>query len=302
MISRRAHAKINLFLRVGPPLPEGDPHAGLHPILSWMCPIDLHDEITFEPLPADEPSQLSIEWASDAPRPAPIDWRLDCDLVFRAHRALEEHAGRLLPMRIAVRKRIPVGAGLAGGSSDAACALRAINELCGLGLDGDALRTIGHTLGSDVPFFLDEVSPPRGAIVSHLGDRIERVESIPDERVLLILPPVACPTGEVYRAFDTMASPVARIDDADLRSLIARGGLPMDALTNDLLEPACRVEPRLREILEACSDALEGEPLCMSGSGSTLWCRDTPQTRTRLEALAAPMDLVLCPARLGAGR
>ncbi len=302
MRTRRAHAKLNLFLQVESALPAGDPHAGLHPILSWMCPIDLSDDIVFEVLETGEASRLSIEWAPDAPRPSPIDWSLDHDLVFRAHRALEEHVGHALPMRIGVHKRIPVGSGLGGGSSDAALALTTINEVCGLGLGLDELRAVGHGLGSDVPFFLDEVLPPRSAIVSHLGECIERLDTAPDERILLIFPPISCSTGAVYRAFDAQAPASAHIDETQLRHIAMSGTLNLDALRNDLLEPACVVEPRLREVVDRCSSILEDGKICMSGSGSTLWCLDTPEARSGLETVADAMDLIVYPTRLGAAQ
>src|SRR6185295_18407432 len=123
---------VNLALSVGPPLPAGDPRAGMHPIASWMHAIDLCDEVWITRLVTGA-SRLDIAWADDAPRPSPIDWPSEKDLAFRAHRLLEGDTGRALPAAIRIAKRIPVGGGLGGGSSDAAATLLALNDLFALG-------------------------------------------------------------------------------------------------------------------------------------------------------------------------
>src|SRR5438105_752090 len=98
-ISLRAHAKLNLALSVGPPLADG-PRAGFHPIASWFAPIDLHDTIEMEALAPGRTSRCSISWADGAPRPSPVDWPLNKDLVVRAHALLKAHAHRALPVSI----------------------------------------------------------------------------------------------------------------------------------------------------------------------------------------------------------
>src|SRR5215831_1553762 len=119
----RAYAKVNLCLSVGAPVTEG-PKAGFHPIASWMQAIDLYDEVTIRRLPAGaKESEYTVRWADDAPCQTPIDWPLEKDLGVRAHRALEAPTGPGFAVSIDIAKRIPVGGGLGGGSSDAAAVL-----------------------------------------------------------------------------------------------------------------------------------------------------------------------------------
>lgn len=272
----RAHAKLNLALSVGPPRPP----KGYHPIASWFAPIDLHDDVTVRKLEAGAPSRHEIRWAADAPRPTPIDWPPERDLAVRAHRVLERHVGRELPVALTVEKRTPVGGGLGGGSSDAAAALVGVNRVHGLGIDGGALRAISVALGSDVAFFLDErcvaggSDVPRAALVGGFGEQIERIDS-PRGGVLLFFPPFGCPTGAVYGAFD--ASPTAGVDMRRVRALVngaaAAGGVVDErALFNDLGGPACSVEPRLADVWERLRRACAPDAAVhLTGSGSTLF-------------------------------
>ncbi len=264
--TRRAYAKVNLALAVGPPIPAGLPNAGFHPIASWMHAINLFDEVGARPLGSGEPSRFRVEWAGDAPRRTPIDWPIEKDLAFRAHAALERGAGRSLPVEIVVKKRIPVGGGLGGGSSDAAAALMLLDEVFELGLGAARLAEIGLGVGSDVPFFVDTPPPPRPAFAGGLGERIERVARIEGDLVLLV-PPYGCATGAVYRSFD--ASPAA-LRENEVRRMAGTGRLDGGALFNDLLPAAERVEPRLADVRRR-AERVAGAPVHTSGSGSTLF-------------------------------
>lgn len=298
--SRRAYAKVNLALAVGPAIPAGEPGAGYHPIASWMHAIDLFDEVTAERLPGGSASRHVTAWAPDAPRPTPIDWPGARDLVARAHGALESAAGHALPAALTLTKRVPVAGGLGGGSSDAAATLALLNDLFALGLGRDRLAAIGHGLGSDVPFFLDDGSgPPRSALVSGLGDRVERAARA-DAELLLLLPPFGCATGAVYAAFDALRGGVgfdARAEEA--RRLVRAGSLRGAGLFNDLLPAAERVEPRLGEVRRR-AEAIAGAPVRLSGSGSTLFLAATegsgPGLAAKLRAELA--DVQVARARL----
>jgi 4-diphosphocytidyl-2-C-methyl-D-erythritol kinase len=286
-LTRRAHAKVNLALSVGPPLPAQAPRAGFHPIASWMACIELADDLFLSRLDDARPSTHAVVWAPDAPRPSPIDWPIDKDLAVRAHRLMERLAGRPLPVDLRVVKRTPVGGGLGGGSSDAAAAMLALRDLFDLALPHEALTRASTELGSDIAFFIDDTNPPRPALVTGLGDRIERLQPVPAD-ILLVMPPFGCPTGRVYAAFD--AAPGAELREHAVRALAsdaARAGrLPHRRLFNDLAAPACHVEPRLARLLAALRSASPLEPrladlladrgctslleFLVTGSGSTI--------------------------------
>lgn len=149
---------------MGPAQPPGTTHegkdvSGFHRIATWMACVGLHDDVTITRKAEGDFSTFSTGWASDASRPTPIDWSLTHDLACRAHGALEKKVGRLLPADVSVTKRIPVGGGFGGGSSDAATTLILLNEMFELGLTPEALRPIAFSLGSDVAFFIDGPDP-----------------------------------------------------------------------------------------------------------------------------------------------
>jgi 4-diphosphocytidyl-2-C-methyl-D-erythritol kinase len=284
-ISFLAHAKLNLALTVGPPLPAG-PRAGHHPIASWMIPIGLADRVTLTPLPPGSPARVRVVRDDGAP----VDWPVETDLASRAHRALEQVSGPL-PVEILVEKSIPAGGGLGGGSSDGAAVLRGLVRLFGLPIDHDRLVSIAHDLGSDLPFFLDPARrepgvPPRPALVTGLGEQIERLPARPiGGPILLIAPPFACPTGEVYRAFDAAPRPFR----PEAVERLARGQeFDPAALFNDLAPAARKVRPGLGMVRDALALGL-GRPVHVSGSGSTLFCFDD---RDELARTLAPGSIV----------
>lgn len=283
---RRAYAKVNLALSVGPAIPS----RGLHPIVSWMAPVDLADDLTVSRLGEGSPSRYTVRWAADAPRRGPggtraVEWPIDQDLAVRAHRLLERRAGRALPVEVTLEKRIPAGGGLGGGSSDAAAMLMAVNGLFRLGLSASDLAALSAPLGSDVAYFIDEQcmgaeggedgGPPRAAIVSGVGDHLERIHSPSQEPILLLVPPVSCPTGPVYAAYDRMAAGRA-LQEKRVRRLAGRArelgavGPLSRELFNDLAEAACQVQPRLGALRESLERAL-GEVVHITGSGSTMF-------------------------------
>jgi len=282
-----AHAKLNLALAVGPPQPP----RGFHPICSWFVALDLSDTVMIEPLPPGAPSRHHLAWDTNLerfPRPSPIDWPIEQDLAVRAHRLLEHHAGRELPLRMSITKRIPIGGGLGGGSSDAAAALRAINHLSELGLTTTQLRQLSAPLGSDIAFFIDDASQsashtPRPAIVSGFGDAIDRIQPPPPAaELILIFPPFGCHTAAVYQAFDreiaTKGEDACCSDPQRIDNLIEQAHetqtIPAADLFNDLFEPACLVQPALRELFAGLHTAARqrNAHIHLTGSGSTLFC------------------------------
>lgn len=241
----------------------------MHPICSWMVTVDLCDELNLVKLPPGSLSRYAITWHRDAKRRSDIDWSITKDLAVRAHLAMQEKVNRDLPIQLRLEKRIPVGGGLGGGSSDAATLLRAINELYELELPGSDLLDLAKPLGSDVPFLLHGGS----AIVQGLGGEIQRHASTPDLHAVLAFPDFACSTAQVYGLFDELNSDGQHAFQSEAVVELAGDGSrkpPYDSLFNDLTQAALKASPQLeREMHRLCD--LADRPAHVSGSGSSLF-------------------------------
>lgn len=308
-VAVRAYAKINLALSVGPRQP-----GGLHVLASWMHAIALWDEVRVESggrlsssgraggHDQDELTATQVRWADDAPCPGPLAWSADQDLCLRAHRALEADLARSLPARIRVLKRVPVGSGLGGGSSDAAATLYALCDLFGLNVSADRLAHVAAQVGSDVPFFVDRDpprpadAPPRPALVGGTGQVMERVPPL-DASVILIVPSFPCSTQAVYEAFDRGKGTHLRA--GEVRRLALAGGLDPSALFNDLEPAAMEVQPALRDLARRARRAA-GRPVHLTGSGSTLFvlCSHGEVRQVETVLRHALPDVALVPTRL----
>jgi len=258
----QAPAKLNLALSVGPPNA-----AGMHPIASWMVTVNYHDDLHLTRLSPGTLSRYAILWHKDAKRRSEINWSITKDLAVRAHLALEQHINRNLPVQLKLEKRIPVGGGLGGGSSDAAAMLLAVNDLFELELSLDELASIGATLGSDVPFLVHGGS----AVVEGLGDRLTHHPRTSPIHAVLAFPDAACPTGRVYNLFDELSKGSAKLrEDAVNRLATSNGSLRPDAPFNDLARAALRAAPTLENSLAEISRLAE-RPAHITGSGSSLF-------------------------------
>jgi 4-diphosphocytidyl-2-C-methyl-D-erythritol kinase len=237
IVALPAHAKINLALKVAGKRPDG-----YHDIDTTLQSISLHDL-----LQAERAEETTLELhGGDAPSG-------EGNLVLRALQTLERSTGRRLPLRFTLWKRIPSGAGLGGGSADAAAALRLAGRLYGLQV---ALPELAAQIGADVPFFLT------GGCARAMG-RGEMIEARP-------------PCGTWF----AVAWPGLQVSTAAVYSQWAPGQM---ASRNDLQEAAMRVEPSLRDY------ALKlGDDWRMTGSGSAFFraCRD----RSSAEAAIAGLD------------
>lgn len=181
-IERHSNAKINLALRITGQLPNG-----YHTISSLFQEIDLHDTLTFSPA-----SNYSLTCSTPD---LPCDERNLCN---RAYRRMESLNRGGQAWQIFLKKRIPVGAGLGGGSSNAATVLKFLNDAWGLQQSDEKLERIAAEIGADVPFYI------RGKTqsVEGIGDRLSPV-SLPESFVLLLIcPPVAISTRWAYQQFN----------------------------------------------------------------------------------------------------
>lgn len=260
-------AKVNLALSVGAPVPP----KGYHPLASWMVAVNFGDVLTLKKLDPSHSSMYHISFADDAPVKQEVDWPLEKDLVVRAHRLLAEHRQRPMPTQVNLSKKIPAGAGLGGGSSDAAAMLVGMNGLYGLGLDDATLVALGGRLGSDVAFLVAAMRGAPSSVVTGFGEEIWPMPLIDNLDLVLIFPGLRCPTGPVYQAFDSLPdSKQAQPDLERVRKLKPWSSLPQDGPFNDLAEPAFIVAPKLREIRDDLQKKMK-LPIHVTGSGSTLF-------------------------------
>lgn len=241
-----APAKTNLSLRV-----LGRRDDGLHEIDTLMTRLALADELVLrEPAVGESPGLR----CSDPSLPTD-----EGNLVVRAWRRLEAETGRELPLVIELTKRIPHGAGLGGGSSDAASALRGIDEWFELGLGAERLCQLGAELGSDVPFFLhDGVCRCRGR-----GEWIEELADYDWELpIILLKPPYGIAAAEAYRGWAAGRRPAA--------VSLAPQLCPWGEMVNDLERPVFAKYLQLAALKEWLRQQPEVWAPLLSGSGSTM--------------------------------
>lgn len=234
-----APAKLNLMLHV-----TGRRIDGYHELQTVFQLIDLCDELRFD---VDAGGQIERVEGPAAVPPAE-------DLAVRAARALRQAAGRPgLGVRISLRKRIPLGGGLGGGSSDAATTLVALNEMWRSGLNVEELAAIGASLGADVPVFVRG----RSAWAEGIGERLTPL-ALPPRWFVIVHPGVSVPTAEVFQAPElTRNSPLITI-----RAFLDSGG------RNDC-------EPVVRQRFPAVAAALDWlsrfAPARLTGTGACVF-------------------------------
>lgn len=228
-----APAKVNLLLHVAPPRRDG-----LHPLCSLFASIDLADEVTVERAAREEVHCPGVAGPN---------------LAERALAVYREAAGEGAPgpVRVEIAKRIPVAAGLGGGSADAAAVLRALDRMAERPLGKRALRELGARLGADVPSQVE----PRHALVTGAGETVEPV-ALPPMALVLVPQAEGLSTAAVYAEADRIGATRERLDTDRVRSL-AREPLPAlaAALENDLEAAALSLRPDLAGPLAALREA-----------------------------------------------
>jgi 4-diphosphocytidyl-2-C-methyl-D-erythritol kinase len=239
-----AFAKLNLFLAV-----RGQRKDGFHEIESVVQTIDLADRVEVSVRPG---TGIAVEnTLVDIPGP---------DLAERAAAAWLAVKKVSLHVDIRIQKGIPAGAGLGGGSSDAAAVLQSLDRLNPPRLADQDLKKLAAGIGSDVPLFL-----VGGCVrVTGRGEIVERLPSTRHERFVVVVPPVRCSTADVYAAWT-----------ADRAS---RSSAALVLGANDLLASAIAVRPQLRRVEEAVADS-GGLYSGMSGSGSSFYVAFSDEDR-----------------------
>ncbi len=250
-IAVKAPAKVNTVLRVVGRRPDG-----YHDLQMVMVPLTLCDELTLTSIPSG--IELSIDGSSDTGMEG------EKNLACRAARAMQAAAGISRGVRIDLIKKIPIAAGLGGGSSDAAAVLRGLNELWGLAWPSSKLAEIGASLGADVPFFC-YVGP---SYVEGTGDRVTPYESFPNLSFLLINPGFAVSTPWVYKQWDLQLT--VEPAGARVRPLFQGVSDVLTSLHNDLERVTIPAHPEIEVIKAALMEAGASGAL-MSGSGPTVF-------------------------------
>ena len=246
-------AKINWNLRVIRRRPDG-----YHEIESLVSAVALYDHLIFT-----EGRVPGIELSCDDPH-IPTD---DRNLVCKAAKLLSQAAGHPLQLSCHLIKRIPVGGGLGGGSSNAAATLMALNRMWSLRWPRDRLLPIASVLGSDVPFFMFGNS----AIMGGRGERIEPAPFIWRGWIVLLMPSFAISTPDVYRAWEPHRGLPAASESTLMMQVAEHDAVALMKQTFNMLEdPAMKVCPALREMMTH-SAQMAGRPVRLSGSGSTLF-------------------------------
>lgn len=241
-----APAKVNFTLMVGP-----RSASGLHPVRSLIQTLDWCDRITLE---EGEEDRLEIEGA-DLPDGGE-------NLVWKAVGALEKEAAlRRPPLRITLQKRLPVGAGLGGGSADAAAVLDALGDM--LGVAPVRRRNAAALIGSDVPAAL------LGGTVraEGFGEEVTRLPDLSGFAVAVVVPHFPLLTADVYRMWDDLSEPRGREFPSRFLPPLLRRAAP---IRNDLTPAALRLRPELGDLMEEVAGVWE-RPVAMSGSGSSLF-------------------------------
>lgn len=241
-----APAKLNLFLHVTGRRPDG-----YHSLQTVFQFIDYCDRLTFEPR-----RDGVIRRVSPLPGVAP-----EQDIVVRAAHLLRTLAGQRQGVDIRLEKRIPIGGGLGGGSSDAATTLWALNHLWGLGLEADELARLALRLGADVPVFVHG----RAAWAEGVGERLTPLE-LTEPWYLVLAPPVRVSTASVFGAPDLTRA---------RRDFTINGFLSGDQGVNDCEPVVLARHPEVAAALDGLARHLPGGrgALRMSGTGSCFFAR-----------------------------
>jgi 4-diphosphocytidyl-2-C-methyl-D-erythritol kinase len=250
----RAFAKVNYALEV-----QGLRDDGYHEISTVLQSISLADEVEIER--SKEGFALHVEPKGVEVGPP------EESTIYRARTLLQQTSRCELPVRISLRKKIPAGAGLGGGSADAAAALVGMNELFGLGLNYTVLREVGSSIGADVPFCLTGGT----ALGEGKGDVLTPLPAPPGHHLVVIKPVRSVETGGVYRAYDELHTErkpsvepvVAALKAGDLPAFAGAIGNDLEPVTSGLVP---EVTAYRRELLQGGALGV-----AMTGTGTAVY-------------------------------
>ena len=252
--SAEAPAKVNLYLHVGPP-----DAAGYHPLSSLVVFADLGDRLSAEP---------AEDFAFAVTGPFAEGLGGEDNLVVRGLRLAAQRRGSdLPPLALTLHKHLPVAAGLGGGSSDAAAALKLVREAAWPDLTDAEIVTALADLGADGPMCFHACA----AIAEGRGERLSPAPALPPLHAVLVNPGVECPTGAIYRAYDAAGrfGGEARGGLRPAYATAAELAAELALCRNDLEAPAVAHAPEVGEALEWLRGRPETLLARLSGSGAT---------------------------------
>lgn len=283
-----APAKVNLILRI-----LDRRRDGFHNLWSLMQTVGLEDEVSIRLSPGHADIRLRCDLQSLS-----VD---HTNLVYRAALAVLRESGRTSGVDIALKKRIPMGAGLGGGSSDAAATIVGLNRLLNLGWSQQEMAAVGQVLGSDVPFFFFAPS----AIVSGRGEQVEPVQITGMRWAVLVNPGFPVETKWAYHQLASTRPGVPSLPDA-LAHIQKQSRLSWEQVSkeahNDFEGPVFHVHPVLRQAKMQLL-ATGAETALLSGSGATVFglFQDEHKARQAAERFRESPNLKVFVVPAGSG-
>lgn len=262
-LSFPAPAKLNLFLHV-----VGRRKDGYHLLQTLFRFIDFSDMLHFTLCRNGEVRRISA--LDGVPQ--------EQDLCVRAARLLQKECGCRLGVDITLEKRIPMGGGLGGGSSDAATTLIALNKLWGLGLSRERLMEIGLSLGADVPVFVFG----ENAYAEGIGEQLQACE-VPDAWYVVLFPPVQVATAKVFALLD-----IANLELTQEAISLRIRGLPLRLPHNDLQSVVCSLYPEVAHHLAWLEQFVQAR---MSGSGACVFAEFVIEAEAQAVMEQLPSDM-----------
>lgn len=253
----RSYAKINISLNI-----KEKREDGYHELDSIMVPIELHDSIIITPLAGREDNFVTVDDFSNG--------LIHYNLVSTVINAMSEKYGFKDRFRVFIHKVIPMQAGLGGGSSNAAFAMKAVNTMLKINATDEDLIDIAASKGADIPFFI-KCKPSR---CQGIGEKISPIEIKNNYYVLIVKPKEGCSTKEVFKIADN--APYPQVNVEKVLEALKNGDDDMLAeyMGNSLEEPAISLNPEIAEIKKYLKD--KGLKLVlMSGSGSSVFALST---------------------------
>ena len=253
----RSNAKINICLDV-----TGKRQDGYHTLDMVMLPIEMHDTLIISELKRTTDNYVTID-----------DFSNGCIEYNLATMAIEKFAkvrGFDNKFRISIHKVLPIQAGLGGGSSNAAAALKGVNKFLKLGCSNQELIEIGKTLGADIPFFIEN-KPMR---CQGIGELMTPVEVKNNYWVLIVKPTSGCGTKAIYEISDTMKLKTGDVDKVIKALADGDDDTLADSIFNSLQEPAIVKVPEITEIISLLKE--NGLKIVqVTGSGSAVFGMST---------------------------